>query len=89
MPVTREHALQQLDAWTANPSLRNHAQAVEIVMRAAAAKYGDGADAERWGIAGLLHDADYDQWPDEHPRRIVDWLREQGEEGSPTRSRFT
>ena len=80
MPVTRDQALQQLDAWTTNPSLRNHAQAVEIVMRAAAAKYGDAADAERWAIAGLLHDADYDQWPDEHPRRIVDWLREQGEE---------
>ena len=32
------------------------------------------------GDAGLLHDADYEQWPDEHPRRIVDWLREQGEE---------
>ena len=38
------------------------------------------ADAEVWAITGLLHDADYDQWPEEHPRRIVDWLREQGEE---------
>ena len=31
-------------------------------------------------ITGLLHDADYEQWPDEHPQRIVDWLRERGEE---------
>ena len=50
-------------------------------MRAAAAKYGgDGANAETWAITGLLHDADYEQWPEEHPRRIVDWLKEQGEE---------
>jgi predicted hydrolase (HD superfamily) len=54
---------------------------VEIVMRAAAARYGGGgADPERWGIAGMLHDADYEQWPEEHPRRIVAWLRERGEE---------
>lgn len=45
-------------------------------MRAAAFRYGGGAaDEERWGIAGMLHDADYDRWPDEHPRRIVEWLR--------------
>ncbi len=49
-------------------------------MRAAASKYGANADAEVWGAAGLLHDADYDQWPEEHPQRIVDWLREMGEE---------
>ena len=50
-------------------------------MRAAAGRYGGpAADAEAWAIAGLLHDADYEQWPDEHPRRIVDWLRERGEE---------
>jgi len=80
MPLTRDQALQQLHAWTTNPSLLGHARAVEIVMRAAAAKYG--GDPEVWAVTGLLHDADYDQWPDEHPRRIVGWLREQGEEES-------
>ena len=80
MPLTRNQALEQLHAWTVNPSLLNHARAVEIVMQAAASQYGGGADAEVWGITGLLHDADYEQWPDEHPQRIVDWLREQGEE---------
>jgi predicted hydrolase (HD superfamily) len=81
MPLTRETALQQLHAWTANPSLLAHARSVEIVMRAAAAKYGGAdADAEQWAIAGLLHDADYERWPDEHPQRIVDWLRQQGEQ---------
>ncbi len=47
-------------------------------MRAAAPKYG--GDQEVWGITGLLHDADHDQWPEDHPRRIVDWLRVMGEE---------
>lgn len=81
MSLTREDGWRQLCAWTRTPSLRNHARAVELVMRAAAHRYGTGAeDEERWGLAGMLHDADYEQWPDEHPRRIVAWLREQGEE---------
>lgn len=49
-------------------------------MRAAAARYGPGPQAEeRWGIAGMLHDADYEKWPEEHPARIVKWLEERGE----------
>lgn len=80
MPIDRETAWKKLCEWTESPSLRNHARAVEIVMRAAAHRYGRGeADEERFGIAGLLHDADYEKWPDEHPRRIVEWLQEQGE----------
>ena len=44
-------------------------------------RYGGGADDEEaWGIAGMLHDADYEKWPEDHPNRIVSWLREQGEE---------
>ena len=78
MSLTRDQALHQLQAWTTNPSLLTHARSVEIVMRAAAAKYG--GDPEVWGVTGLLHDADYDQWPEDHPKRIVDWLREKGEE---------
>jgi predicted hydrolase (HD superfamily) len=78
--LTRDQALQQLHAWTRNPSLLGHARCVEIVMRAAAARYGAHADPETWGITGLLHDADYDQWPEEHPQRIVDWLKDRGEE---------
>ncbi len=80
MTLTRDRALEQLHAWTANPSLLGHARAVEIVMRAAASKYGENADPDTWAITGLLHDADYDRWPEEHPQRIVDWLRQQGEE---------
>ena len=50
-------------------------------MRAAAMRYGIGeADVETWGIAGMLHDGDYERWPEEHPKRIVAWLIEQGED---------
>jgi len=78
--LTREEAWQKLCEWTETASLRKHARAVELVMRAAAGRYGAGqADEGRWGIAGLLHDADYERWPEEHPARIVAWLRERGE----------
>jgi predicted hydrolase (HD superfamily) len=49
-------------------------------MRAAALRYGRGvADVEQFGLAGMLHDADYEAWPEEHPKRIVAWLVEQRE----------
>ena len=87
MALTREQAWTKLCDWTETDALRKHARGVEIVMRAAAARYGAGesdpVDAEtieRWGIAGMLHDADYEKWPDEHPQRIMAWLRERGEE---------
>lgn len=80
-PLTRDEAWQLLCEWTPGSALRTHARSVEIVMRAAAPVYGGpDADIEQWGIAGLLHDADYETWPEEHPRRIVAWLRERGEE---------
>ena len=78
--ITHEDAWALLHDWTETDSLRKHARAVELVMRAAAAKYGEpGADAQRWGIAGLLHDADYEKWPDDHPKRIVAWLEARDE----------
>ncbi len=78
--MSREDAWTQLCAWTETESLRRHARAVEIVMRAAAEHYGPGPEAgERWGIAGMLHDADYEKWPKEHPARIVKWLEERGD----------
>ena len=81
MKLLREEAWRHLCDWTRTDSLRKHARAVEIVMRRAAYRYGaDAADEESWGITGLLHDADYEQWPEEHPARIVAWLRERGED---------
>jgi predicted hydrolase (HD superfamily) len=81
MSLSYHEAEEQLREWTSGLSLLNHAQAVSLVMRRAAHRYGRGADDElAWAIAGLLHDADYERWPDEHPRRIVAWLRDKGEE---------
>jgi predicted hydrolase (HD superfamily) len=80
MAITYEQAVDKLHEWTESPALRNHARAVEAAMRQAAHRYGGGeADEPRWAMTGLLHDADYDRWPDQHPRLIIAWLREQGE----------
>jgi predicted hydrolase (HD superfamily) len=80
MTLTRDEGWALLVDWTPSEALRIHARSVEIVMRAAAERYGAGAeDVERWGLAGMLHDADYDQWPETHPQRIMAWLDEKGE----------
>lgn len=76
--MKREQAFAVLTEMTETESLLRHARSVEIVMRALAAKHGE--DQEQWGIAGMLHDADYEKWPDEHPNRIVARLREMNEE---------
>jgi predicted hydrolase (HD superfamily) len=76
--MDRARAWDLLNEMTHGDSLLKHARAVELSMRAYAAKLGE--DPELFGNAGLLHDADYEAWPEEHPRRIVARLRELGEE---------
>ena len=62
---TRAEALALLHEWNANPSLRKHGLLVEAGVRGYAADDGlDPATVERWGIAGLLHDLDYERFPD-------------------------
>ncbi len=76
--MTREEAREILTSMTKGDSLLRHARSVELVMEAYAARYNQ--DPEEWAVAGLLHDADYEAWPEEHPQRIVRLLREKGEE---------
>lgn len=80
--VRRDDAWKLLSEWVASESLRKHMLAVEAAMRAYARKYGE--DEERWGIAGLLHDFDYEKYPnpernrEEHPFPGEKVLREKG-----------
>lgn len=75
---SRHAAWQLLTEYTTKPGLLRHAQAVEAAMRAYALRF-DG-DPERWGLTGLLHDLDYERWPDpaDHPRRGAEILRAHG-----------
>jgi predicted hydrolase (HD superfamily) len=66
----RNEAWELLCEYTKGDSLRKHAVAVETAMRACAPRYGESnADADEWGIVGLLHDFDYEMFPgpDQHP----------------------
>ena len=63
MTWTRERALAIVHEYTASEALRKHMYAVEIAMRAMAEKAGENPD--EWGIVGLLHDFDYEQFPNE------------------------
>jgi len=76
--MNRSDAMALVKEYTQNPSLVKHMLAVEAAMRAYARKLGE--DEERWGIVGLLHDFDYERWPDppNHPLKGSEILRERG-----------
>ncbi|MGI6160490.1 MAG: HDIG domain-containing metalloprotein [Christensenellales bacterium] len=72
----RQQAYELLKEYNSSESLINHALAVEGVMRFLAAKYGE--DVEKWGAIGLLHDIDYEMFPDQHCVKAQEILREKG-----------
>jgi putative nucleotidyltransferase with HDIG domain len=81
--MTRDEALALMHEYTPSDALRKHMYAVEVAMRAYARK--SGADEEAWGLVGLLHDFDYERYPnpdrladDQHPSTGVKLLRERG-----------
>ncbi len=76
--MTRNEALALLNEYTTNLSLIKHALAVEAAMRHYAGLLG--GDAEQWGLVGLLHDFDYERWPEppDHTREGAKILREHG-----------
>jgi len=71
---TREEALELLHKYNESDSLRKHAYAVEGVMRYVARKRGE--DVEKWGITGLIHDLDYEKFPDQHCSKTKEILEE-------------
>jgi len=80
---SRDEALALMHEHTASESLRKHMLAVEAAMRAYADRFGE--DPERWGLTGLIHDFDYERYPndahsptEEHPSWGVRFLRERG-----------
>ncbi len=78
MVPTRDDAWALLKEFTVGGSLVNHALAVEAAVRGYAGLFGE--DEEAWGIVGLLHDFDYERWPDpaDHPFRGAEILKERG-----------
>jgi putative nucleotidyltransferase with HDIG domain len=76
--MNRDKAWALVQEFTTNPGLVRHMQAVELAMRAYAKKMGE--DEEKWGIVGLLHDFDYERWPDppDHPLQGSKILTEHG-----------
>lgn len=83
MLPSRADALALMHEYTASDSLRKHMLSVEAAMRAYAEQRGE--DVERWGLAGLIHDFDYERWPndahsptEEHPSEGVRILRARG-----------
>ena len=78
MKLTREAAWALLNEFNHEPFHLKHAQIVEGVMRYFARRLGYGDEEEFWGIVGLLHDLDFEQFPEEHCRREQELLRERG-----------
>jgi putative nucleotidyltransferase with HDIG domain len=79
MAPTRDEAWLLVEEWIQSDSLRKHLLGVEAGMRAYARRYGE--DEELWAVAGLLHDLDYERYPDldtGHPRKALELFRERG-----------
>jgi len=77
--ISRDDAWRLFCEWTESDSLRKHALAVEAAMRAYARRYGE--DEERWAVTGLVHDLDYERYPDldtGHPRYALKELEQRG-----------
>lgn len=77
-PITREQALALLKTYNKDPFHIQHAYTVEGVMRWFAEQLGYGQDVEFWGMVGLLHDIDFEMYPEEHCIKAPELLRAAG-----------
>lgn len=78
--ISREESFSLVTSWTQNKNLVKHMLAVESAMEGLANYFKE--DANLWKIAGLLHDADYDKYPEKHPQVIIDELTKRNEDKS-------
>lgn len=73
---TREEALELFKEYNESESLLRHALSVEATMKHFAEKFNEG-DVEKWAIVGLIHDLDYEKYPDEHCIKVQEILKEE------------
>ncbi len=78
MELTRDGAAALLKAYNQEPFHLQHAVTVEAVMRDFARELGYGDEADFWGLVGLLHDVDYERYPDQHCVKAREILEENG-----------
>lgn len=75
--MSREEAIKLVNSWTANKNLVKHMLSVEAVMKSLSHRFN--GDEDLWGIAGLIHDADYERYPNKHPMILIDELEKRNE----------
>ncbi len=73
---TRQEAEALLDSWVANERLKLHMRQVGALLETWTKERLNPADADLWYLSGLLHDADWDKWPETHPQKTIAWLEE-------------
>ena len=78
MKMNRQQALDLLKTYNKEPFHLRHALTVEAVMRWFAQELGYGDAADFWGTVGLLHDLDFEQWPDQHCVKVRELMEAQG-----------
>ena len=74
--LTREEAWELLNEYNKEPFHLRHGETVEGVMRYLAQELGYGDEVDFWGNVGLLHDLDFEQWPEEHCAKVQELMRE-------------
>ncbi|MBB6324843.1 putative hydrolase (HD superfamily) [Algoriphagus iocasae] len=73
--ISKEEAISLLDEWVLNEKLKVHMKQVGHLMKSFAAQKGYSEEIQhQWYLAGILHDADWDQWPDQHCKKIIEEL---------------